>query len=234
MSPSTFWHTLFKVLFRSCCPASSSFSKLSAVVTVLTVGAVSAMVLMDSDDVPSLVIDLLPPWLGVSFVLFFSARLSVLLRLPELDLESGFRFLPKVRPVKGKILVKALELIFDIHLTKRHFSLKRASRQVARAKPALLEVQARAPGCFAGNNTIPLAVYVCVCAFLGVCACLCVCARACMCASVHVCACLCVCACMCVRACMYVTSSYIGSYLWITMFCGGLRQHTLCAKMCTW
>ena len=80
------------------------------------------MVLMDSDDVPSLVIDLLPPWLGVSFVLFFSARLSVLLRLPELDLESGFRFLPKLRPVKGKILVRALELIFDIHLTKRHFS----------------------------------------------------------------------------------------------------------------
>ena len=53
---------------------------------------------------------------------------------------------------------------------------------------------------------------------------------------VCVCVCVCVCAhaCGCAAACMHVTSCYIGSYLWITMFCGGLRQHTLCAKMCTW
>ena len=102
-------------------------------------------------------------------------------------------------------------------------ALERARRQVARAKPALLEVQARAPGCFAGNILLYTISCVCVCAHVFVCtflgvsvfvcvrarvhvceracvhafvcvgACMCVCARACVCASVHVCARACAC-----------------------------------------
>ena len=92
-------------------------------------------------------------------------------------------------------------------------ALERARRQVARAKPALLEVQARAPGCLTRNilyHCLCMCASVCmrVCVHVSVCARACARVRACVCARAYMCVCararvhVCVCArgCMCVRA----------------------------------
>ena len=78
---------------------------------------------------------------------------------------------------------------------------KTTSTEVARAKPALLEVQARAPGCLTRNI-----LYHCLCMCASVCMRVCVhvsvCARAC--ARACMCVCSCVHVCVCARACMFV------------------------------